>query len=52
MSIPAGKDMDEHGREGWPVGVGMVGFWGGEELMFKVGSVLERALKEQREKVN
>ena len=39
MSLPAGE-----GEDGWPVGVGMVGFWGGERVLFEVGKCLEREM--------
>ena len=39
MSLPAGE-----GEDGWPVGVGMVGFWGGERVLFEVGKCHEREM--------
>ncbi|KAM6497262.1 amidase signature enzyme [Amanita muscaria] len=35
MSVPAGV-----GREGWPVGVSIVGQWGSERVLMRVGSVV------------
>ncbi|KAF7971195.1 hypothetical protein HWV62_21878 [Athelia sp. TMB] len=36
LSVPACK-----GQDGWPVGVSVVGQWGGDELVLRVGQVLE-----------
>lgn len=48
MSLPV-RRWRRDGKRGkleecWPIGVGMVGFWGGEALMFEVARVLEQAL--------
>lgn len=37
MSVPVGKS-----EEGWPIGVQLVGQWGSEELVLKVGELLEQ----------
>jgi len=37
MSVPSGK-----GRDGWPVGVSLVGQWGMEEILFWAGSEIEK----------
>ncbi|KAF8579950.1 amidase signature enzyme [Ramaria rubella] len=37
MSIPAG-----HGEDGWPVGVSVVSQWGCEEMVLRVGEVVEQ----------
>ena len=47
MSLPAGV-----GEDGWLVGVGMVGFWGGEGVLFEVGKCLEREMAVRLAAVN
>ncbi|TBU24189.1 amidase signature enzyme [Dichomitus squalens] len=37
LSIPAGT-----GADGWPIGVSVVGQWGSDELVLKVGEIIER----------
>lgn len=37
MSVPVGTSED-----GWPIGVQLVGQWGSEELLFRVGELLEQ----------
>ena len=37
LSVPAGL-----GSDGWPMGVSVVGQWGCEELVLRVGEVVER----------
>lgn len=37
LSVPAGA-----GRDGWPVGVSIVGQWGQDELVLLVGESIER----------
>lgn len=41
MSLPVSPLSSERGP---PVGVGIVGFWGGEQMMMEVGRAVERAL--------
>ncbi|KAI0628061.1 amidase signature domain-containing protein [Trametes polyzona] len=36
MNVPAGR-----GADGWPIGVSVVGQWGSDELVLKVGEVIE-----------
>ncbi|KAM5534505.1 hypothetical protein V8D89_011837 [Ganoderma adspersum] len=36
LSVPAGK-----GADGWPVGVSVVGQWGSDDLVLRVGEVIE-----------
>lgn len=38
LSVPAGL-----GSDGWPVGVSVVGQWGCEEMVLRVGEVIERS---------
>lgn len=41
--IPAMSVPVSHGTEdGWPVGVSVVGKWGSDALVMKVGEMLER----------
>ena len=37
LSVPAGK-----GADGWPIGVSVVGQWGSDDLVLRVGEVIER----------
>lgn len=41
ISVPAG-----HGEDGWPVGVSVVSQWGCEEMVLRVGDVIEDIYKE------
>lgn len=36
LSVPAGK-----GADGWPVGVSVVGQWGSDDLVLRVGEIIE-----------
>ena len=38
MSVPAGRS------DGWPVGVSVVGRWGTEKMLFKVGKEIEQVM--------
>lgn len=40
LSVPAGL-----GGDGWPLGVSVVGQWGHDELVLKVGDVVEHLIK-------
>ncbi|KAI5122488.1 hypothetical protein M0805_001397 [Coniferiporia weirii] len=40
LSVPAGL-----GRDGWPLGVSVVGQWGHDELVLKVGDIIEHFIK-------
>ena len=44
MSVPAGK-----GRDGWPLGVALVGQWGMEEVLFYAGAHVEKWSEGRRE---
>lgn len=37
LSIPAGEGADR-----WPIGVSVVGQWGSDDLVLRVGEVIER----------
>ncbi|PIL24830.1 transporter [Ganoderma sinense ZZ0214-1] len=37
LNVPAGK-----GADGWPIGVSVVGQWGSDDLVLRVGEVIER----------
>lgn len=43
MSVPAGL-----GEDGWPVGASVVGQWGCDDIVLRVGKVLEAIIKEQK----
>ena len=43
MSIPAGA-----GKDGWPVGVSIVGQWGMEEILFWAGREIEKWAKDKQ----
>lgn len=37
LSVPAG-----FGEDGWPVGISVVGQWGTDELVLRVGEVIQK----------
>ena len=37
LNVPAGN-----GADGWPIGVSVVGQWGSDDLVLRVGEVIER----------
>lgn len=41
MSVPIGI-----GKDGWPVGASVVGQWGCDEMVLKVGKVIEDTVKQ------
>lgn len=44
LSIPAGRV-----RDGWPVGVQIVGQWGADELVLRVGRAIQESGEERAE---
>ncbi len=37
LNVPAGK-----GADGWPIGVSVVGQWGSDDMVLRVGEIIER----------
>lgn len=44
LSVPAGL-----GEDGWPVGVSVVGQWGCDEVVLKVGKIIEEIVRERND---
>ena len=40
MSVPAGS-----GEDGWPVGASVVGQWGCDDVVLKVGKIIEEIVR-------
>ena len=40
LSVPAGL-----GKDGWPLGISIVGQWGYDKLVLKVGKIIDGLLK-------
>ena len=44
--LPASSVLAGQGGDGWPIGIGIVGQWGSDELVLQVGEVLEKCRKD------